>query len=82
MNVKTIASAALLALAATCYMAPASAVPVLCENVNVNHMLVDSATCRLPGGGLRQRRRRQHRAARRNDPFMNAGTRLDGRQHQ
>jgi hypothetical protein len=43
MNLKTITSAALLALAATGYMTPASAVPVLCENVNVNHMLVDSA---------------------------------------
>jgi hypothetical protein len=42
-NLKSISGAAAIALAAVCYTAPASAVPVLCENPNVNHMLVDSA---------------------------------------
>ncbi len=43
MNLKSISGAAAIALAAVCYTAPASAVPVLCENPNVNHMFVDSA---------------------------------------
>lgn len=43
MNFKAISGTAAIALAAVCYTAPASAVPVLCENPNVNHMNVDSA---------------------------------------
>lgn len=43
MNLKSISGAAAIALAAVCYTAPASAVPVLCENPAVNHMFVDSA---------------------------------------
>lgn len=43
MNLKSISGMAAIALAAACYVAPASAVPVLCENPAVNHMLVDSA---------------------------------------
>lgn len=43
MNLKAISGMAAIALAAACYTVPASAVPVLCENPNVNHMLVDSA---------------------------------------
>jgi hypothetical protein len=42
-NLKSISGAAAIALAAVCYTAPASAVPVLCEDTNVNHMYVDSA---------------------------------------
>src|ERR1044072_6006698 len=43
MNLKSITGAAVLALAATCYMAPASAVPVLCKVDTNNHMLVSDA---------------------------------------
>lgn len=43
MNLKAISGSAAIALAAICYTAPASAVPVLCENPAVNHMFVDSA---------------------------------------
>jgi hypothetical protein len=42
-NLKAISGTAVIALAAVCYTAPASAVPVLCENPAVNHMNVDSA---------------------------------------
>ena len=43
MNFKTVSGATVLVLVAACYMAPASAVPVLCENPANNHMFVDSA---------------------------------------
>ena len=43
MNLKAISGMAAIALAAAAYVAPASAVPVLCENPAVNHMFVDSA---------------------------------------
>lgn len=43
MNFKAISGTVAIALAAICYTAPASAVPVLCENPTVNHMYVDSA---------------------------------------
>lgn len=43
MNLKAITGTAALALAATCYMAPASALPVLCQDPDLNHMLVDDA---------------------------------------
>lgn len=43
MNLKAISGTAAIALAAVCYTAPASAVPVLCENTAVNHMFIDSA---------------------------------------
>ena len=43
MSFKTISGAAVIALAAVGYMAPAGAVAILCEDVSKNHMLVDSA---------------------------------------
>ena len=43
MNIKAISATAVLALAAASYMTPASALPVLCQDPNLNHMLVDSA---------------------------------------
>jgi hypothetical protein len=68
MNLKAITGAAVLALAATCYMAPAGAVSVLCEDVNLNHMLVDSAyvqSCIDAGVG--------NIGNGQNDDFLNAG---------
>lgn len=68
MNLKAITGTAILGLAATCYMAPASAVPVLCEDVNLNHMLVDSSTvqsCIDAGVG--------NIGNGNNDDFLNAG---------
>jgi hypothetical protein len=67
-NLKAISGAAALALAAALYMAPASAVPVLCEDVNLNHMLVDSAyvqSCIDAGVG--------NIGNGQNDDFLNAG---------
>ena len=54
MNLKTITGAAILALAATCYMAPASALPVMCKVDTNNHMNVDSqyvVSCLDAGSG-------------------------------
>ena len=54
MNLNAITGAAVLALAATCYMAPASAVPVMCKVDTNNHMLVDNAyvsSCLDAGAG-------------------------------
>ena len=68
MNLKSISGAAAIALAAVCYTAPASAVPVLCENPNVNHMLVDSAyvaSCIDAGVG--------NIGSGQNDDFLNGG---------
>jgi hypothetical protein len=42
-NFKAISGAAAIALAAALYITPASAVPVLCQDANLNHMNVDSA---------------------------------------
>jgi hypothetical protein len=70
---KTISGAAALALAAACYMAPASAVPVLCENVNNNHMFVDSAyvqSCIDAGFGNGNAGNIGQGGG--NDPFLNA----------
>ena len=68
MKFKVIGGAAALALAAACYMAPAAATPVLCEDVNLNHMLVDSAyvqSCVDAGVG--------NIGNGQNDDFLNAG---------
>lgn len=68
MKFKAIGGAAALALAAACYMAPASATPVLCEDINLNHMLVDSAyvqSCVDAGVG--------NIGNGQNDDFLNAG---------
>lgn len=68
MKFKTISGAAALALAAAFYMAPAGAVAVLCEDVNLNHMLVDSAyvqSCIDAGVG--------NIGNGQNDDFLNAG---------
>ena len=68
MKLKAIGSAAALALAAAVYMAPAAATPVLCEDVNLNHMLVDSAyvqSCIDAGVG--------NIGNGQNDDFLNAG---------
>lgn len=43
MNLKAISGAAALALAAVVYTAPASAVPLLCEDPTLNHMFIDSS---------------------------------------
>ena len=43
MSFKAISGAAVLALAAVCYVAPAGAVAILCKDPNNNHMLVDSS---------------------------------------
>jgi hypothetical protein len=67
-NLKTIGSAAALALAAVCYTAPASAAPILCETITNNHMLVDSAfvqSCIDAGVG--------NIGNGQNDDFLNAG---------
>jgi PEP-CTERM motif-containing protein len=67
-KLKAIGSAAALALAAAFYMAPAAATPVLCEDVNLNHMLVDSAyvqSCIDAGVG--------NIGNGQNDDFLNAG---------
>lgn len=69
MNLKAISGTVAIALAAVCYTAPASAVPVLCENPAVNHMYVDSAyvaECIDAGvGNIGQ--------AAHNDDFINGG---------
>ena len=68
MKFKAIGGAAALALAAACYMAPAAATPVLCEDINLNHMLVDSAyvqSCIDAGVG--------NIGNGQNDDFLNAG---------
>jgi hypothetical protein len=69
MKFKAISGKAAITLAATCYVAPASAVPVLCENTAVNHMFVDDAyvaSCIDAGvGNIGQ--------AAHNDDFINGG---------
>jgi hypothetical protein len=69
-NLKAISGMATIALAAAAYVAPASAVPVLCENPAVNHMYVDSAyvaSCIDAGvGNIGQ--------AAQNDDFINGGS--------
>ena len=68
MNLKTITSVAALALAATCYVTPASAVPVSCKVDTNNHMLVDSVyvqSCIDAGVG--------NIGNGQNDDFLNAG---------
>jgi hypothetical protein len=65
---RAISGAAALALAAAFYMAPAGAVPVLCEDVNLNHMLVDGSyvqSCIDAGVG--------NIGNGQNDDFLNAG---------
>jgi hypothetical protein len=67
-KLKAIGGAAALALAAAFYMAPASSAPILCENINLNHMLVDSAyvqSCIDAGVG--------NIGNGQNDDFLNAG---------
>jgi hypothetical protein len=73
MNVKTMTSVALLALAATGYMAPASAVPVMCKVETNNNMLVDSAyvsSCLDAGYGNGDAGNIGQGGG--NDPFINA----------
>lgn len=68
MKLQAIGGAAALALAAAFYMAPAAATPVLCEDVNLNHMFVDSAyvqSCIDAGVG--------NIGNGQNDDFLNAG---------
>jgi len=67
-KLKALGGAAALALAAASYMAPAAATPVLCEDPNLNHMLVDSAyvqSCIDAGVG--------NIGNGQNDDFLNAG---------
>jgi hypothetical protein len=67
-KLKAISGAAALALAAAFYMAPAGAVSILCEDPNLNHMLVDSAyvqSCIDAGVG--------NIGNGQNDDFLNAG---------
>jgi hypothetical protein len=73
MNLKTIVGTAVLALAATCYMAPASAVPVMCKVDTNNHMLVDTAyvsSCLEAGYGNGDAGNIGQGGG--NDPFINA----------
>jgi hypothetical protein len=65
---KATGGAAALALAAALYMAPAAAAPILCEDPNLNHMLVDSSlvqSCIDAGVG--------NIGNGQNDDFLNAG---------
>jgi hypothetical protein len=73
MNLKAISAAALLALAATCYMSPASAVPVMCKVDTNNHMLVDPvyvSSCLEAGYGNGDAGNIGQGGG--NDPFINA----------
>jgi hypothetical protein len=65
---KAISGAAVLALAAVCYVAPAGAVAILCKDPNNNHMLVDNSfvqSCLDAGTG--------NIGNGQNDDFLNGG---------
>lgn len=73
MSFKTISGAVLIAGAAVCYVAPASAVAILCEDPSNNHMLVDSAYVQsCLDGGMGNIGNGQ------NDDFLNGGGSGDG----
>jgi hypothetical protein len=73
MTLKTFTGAAILALAAACYMTPASAVPVVCKVETNNHMLVDNSlvsSCIEAGSGNGNAGNIGQGGG--NDPFINA----------